>query len=62
MNNNKSYIGITFIILIFGIFAIPKIVDRVSNNTITDGNRLNKVKKGVQSNCKWNNIRLKSQG
>lgn len=40
---NKSYIGITFIILIFGIFAIPKIVDRVSNNTIVDGNRLNSI-------------------
>ncbi len=44
---NKSYIGITFIILIFGIFAIPKIVDRISNNTIIDSNRLNTVKRGV---------------
>jgi len=49
MKNNKSYIGITFIILVFGIFAIPKIIDRISNDTITDANRLNKVKKGVQS-------------
>ncbi|MGB0896051.1 MAG: SCO family protein [Flavobacteriaceae bacterium] len=46
---NKSYIGITFIILIFGIFAIPKIVDRVSNNTILDTNRLNTVKRGIQT-------------
>ena len=49
MKGNKSYIGITFIILIFGIFAIPKIIDRISNDTIKDANRLNKVKKGVQS-------------
>jgi len=49
MKKNKSYIGITFIILVFGIFAIPKIIDRISNDTITDANRLNKVKKGVQS-------------
>jgi len=49
MKNNKSYIGITFIILVFGIFAIPKIIDRISNDTIIDANRLNKVKKGVQS-------------
>ena len=49
MKNNKSYIGITFIILVFGIFAVPKIIDRISNGTITDANRLNKVKKGVQS-------------
>lgn len=49
MKGNKSYIGITFIILVFGIFAIPKIIDRISNDTITDANRLNKVKKGEQS-------------
>ncbi len=29
---NKSYIGIAFIVLIFGIYAIPKIVDAVKNN------------------------------
>jgi len=28
---NKSYIGITFILLIFGIWAIPKIVNKISN-------------------------------
>ena len=27
MKKNKSYIGISFIILIFGIYAIPKIVE-----------------------------------
>ena len=47
MKNNKSYIGITFIILVFGIFVVPKIIDRISNDTITEGNRLNKVKIGV---------------
>lgn len=49
---NKSYIGITFIILVFGIFAIPKIVDRISNNKIVEGDRLNKVKKEVQTTSK----------
>jgi protein SCO1/2 len=49
MKTNKSYIGITFIILVFGIFAIPKIIDRISNDRITDANRLNKVKKGIKS-------------
>ncbi|WP_158845436.1 SCO family protein [Algibacter sp. L1A34] len=33
--NNYSYIGIAFIILVFGIIFIPKIVDRVSNDDIT---------------------------
>ncbi|HET8885722.1 MAG TPA: SCO family protein [Salinimicrobium sp.] len=30
MKKNYSYIGISFIVLIFGIWAIPKIVDRLS--------------------------------
>jgi protein SCO1 len=29
---NYSYIGIAFIILVFGIYFVPKIVDRISNN------------------------------
>lgn len=31
---NKSYIGITFILLIFGIWAIPKIVNKISNKPL----------------------------
>ena len=46
---NKSYIGITFIILIFGIFAVPKIIDRISNDKVLDGSRLNTVKRGVKT-------------
>ncbi len=30
--SNYSYIGISFIILVFGIYFIPKIIDRISNN------------------------------
>jgi protein SCO1/2 len=32
---NYSYIGIAFIILVFGIIFIPRIIDRVSSNDIT---------------------------
>ena len=32
---NYSYVGITFIILVFGIIFIPKIIDRLSNDDIT---------------------------
>jgi len=32
--NNYSYIGIAFIILVFGIIFIPKIVNRISSNDI----------------------------
>lgn len=37
---NYSYIGIAFIILLFGIIFIPKIVDRVKNNDITRSDRM----------------------
>jgi protein SCO1/2 len=33
--NNYSYIGIAFIILVFGIIFVPRIADRISNNDIT---------------------------
>jgi protein SCO1/2 len=43
MLKNKSYIGISFVILVFGIYAVPKIVDRFQNNNVIQGNRLDKV-------------------
>lgn len=43
MLKNKSYIGISFIILLFGIYAVPKIIERIENNDIIKGDRLDKV-------------------
>jgi len=43
MLKNKSYIWISFIILIFGILVVPEIVDRIENNEIVKGDRLDKV-------------------
>jgi protein SCO1/2 len=43
MLKNKSYIGISFVILIFGIYAIPKIVDRIKNSDVVKGDRLDRV-------------------
>ncbi|WP_281323234.1 SCO family protein [Flavobacterium aestivum] len=43
MLKNKSYIGISFVILVFGIYAIPKIVNRMEKNSIVQGDRLDKV-------------------
>lgn len=40
---NKSYIGTSLIILIFGIIFIPKIVDRIKNGEVTKADRLNTV-------------------
>jgi protein SCO1/2 len=44
MFKNKSYIGISFIILVFGIYAIPKIVDRIKNDKVVQGDRLDSVR------------------
>ncbi len=41
MNRNLKYIGLLFIIILFGIFSIPKIYERVVNSDIRDSNRLN---------------------
>jgi protein SCO1 len=50
MLKNKSYIGISFIILVFGIYAIPKIMDRIQNDDIVKGDRLDKVSNSLKEN------------
>lgn len=40
---NKSYIGVSFIILIFGILVVPKIVSRIKNGEVVKGDRLSTV-------------------
>jgi len=45
MSSKNSYIGISFIILIFGIYVVRNLDDRISNETIIDTNRLNKTQK-----------------
>ena len=41
MNNNIKYIGLLIVIILFGIFSLPKIYERVANSDIKDSNRLN---------------------
>ncbi len=52
MQTNKSYIWVSFIVLIFGIYAVPKIIERVKNGEIVKSDRLDNVKteKAVMSN------------
>lgn len=38
---NKSYIGISFIILVFGIIFIPRIIKRINQEKVTEIDRLN---------------------
>lgn len=46
---NYSYIGISFIILLFGILFIPKIINRISNKEIVDQDRHNLERLGNKS-------------
>jgi len=43
MLKNKSYIGISLIILLFGIYTVPKIIDRIQNGAVVKGERLDNV-------------------
>jgi len=38
---NYTYIGISFIVLIFGIIFIPRIIDRITEGTVVENFRLN---------------------
>jgi protein SCO1/2 len=52
MLKNKSYIGISFIILLFGIYAVPKIIDRIQSNDVVKGDRLDKIGSAAKNDDK----------
>lgn len=52
MLKNKSYIGISFIILLFGIYALPKIIDRIQSNDVVKGDRLDKIGSAAKNDDK----------
>lgn len=43
MLKNKSFIGIAFIVLVFGIIVVPKIVERVKLGNVVKGNDLDLI-------------------
>lgn len=43
MLKNKSYIWISFIVLIFGIIVVPEIINRFTTNQVVKGDRLDAV-------------------
>lgn len=45
---NYSYIGISFVILLFGIIFLPKIINRLTNDEIVDKDRHNLERKALQ--------------
>ena len=58
---NKSYIGITFILLIFGIWAVPKIVDKLSPTTLLKFEKVVDFEFTNQDNKLINNATLKDK-
>lgn len=50
MSRKNSYIGISFIILIFGIYVVRNLDDRISNETLIDNNRLYSTQKNNEDN------------
>jgi protein SCO1/2 len=55
---NKSYIGISLVILVFGIYAIPKIVNRFQNGDVVKGDRLDAVENHGKSDGKLSKMNL----
>jgi len=53
---NKSYIGISFIILIFGIYAVPKIIDKLNGNDLVVIGAAPKFELIDQNNKKISNV------
>jgi protein SCO1 len=53
---NKSYIGVSFIILIFGIIFVPKIVDRCQNQSVVKGERLDAVQSNGENETSLYNV------
>lgn len=52
MLKNKSYIWVSLVVLVFGIYAVPKIIGRIENNEVVKGDRLDKVSNSSTENNK----------
>ena len=50
MNKKHSYIGISFIILLFGIYVVRNLDSRIADEELVQGKRLNKVDKEFKKN------------
>lgn len=49
MNNKYSYIGVSLVILIFGIIFVPKIIDRVNGNEMVSSSRSDAAKERAKA-------------
>lgn len=58
MLKNKSYIGISLVILVFGIWAVPKIVNRFTSGDVVKGDRLDTVENHGRNDGKLSKMNL----
>jgi len=58
MLKNKSYIGISLVILVFGIWAVPKIVNRFKSGDMVKGDRLDAVENHGSNDGKLSKMNL----
>ena len=47
---NKSYIGISLVVLVFGILFVPKIIESIKNKDVVKSDRLNVLTNAKESN------------
>lgn len=55
---NKSYIGISLVILVFGIIFVPKIVERIKGGTVVQGNRIDNVSNHKNKNIETGLVKI----
>lgn len=61
--NNYSYIGIAFVILVFGIWFVPRIVDRITNGDISrKESRSNQKREQVQTSKLSDLVFIENEG
>lgn len=55
---NKSYIGLSFIVLVFGIIFIPKIINRIKSGTVVQGDRIDAVSNHKNANVETGLVKI----
>ena len=43
MKNNYTYVWVSFVVLVFGIIFIPRIIDRIQSGTVVDNDRMSRL-------------------
>lgn len=61
-NTNYSYIGIAFVILVFGIWFVPRIVDRITNDDVSRKESRSDQKKEVKQTETPNLVFVENNG